>query len=548
MGYLFIRFFQEETGSQNSIKTMKIQASIKTISSGMAINSLGIFVSRISGLVRDIMFAKYWGTGDALGAFLVAFTVPNLFRRVFGEGALSEAFVPLFTENLTKNGRQSAYQFAYSVLTVLTVILLIIIGIGVLACGIIDSYLPDTFAQLTLKLSKVLLPYAIFICTSAILAGILNSLNHFSTPAYSPIILNCAMIIALVFICPRLGPKEFNKLLGLAGAVLLAGGVQFLLLVLVLFRFDFFFQFSTKIKFSQIKELFTRVIPGVFSASITQLNVLVDRVFAGWLGGFAVTSLYYSERLIYLPIGIFAVALATACLPEFSRALAEDKAEDMVSAFFYSIRQILYLTLPFVVFIMMLAAPTVNLLFQRGNFNSLSADGTVSAILFYAPGIPAFAAVKILRAGFFSRKDTATPARIACYCLILNILLNTLLIIPLKHCGLALATTISSYVNLFLLSLSFYRTTKSEAFPIANLFAAVTRIAISMLMTGIIIWYVKDYLSYFSDDTILSKVTQCVIPIGIGGIFYLVSSIALGSKEPKEMYAVLISKQRGKFL
>ena len=481
-----------------------------------------------------------------MGAFLVAFTLPNLFRRIFGEGALSEAFIPLFREQLSTNGRLRAYQFAYTVLSALTLVLLVAVSIGIVICAILDSYVPGIFAQLTLKLSKILLPYSIFVCTSAVLAGVLNSLGHFAAPAYSPVILNSAMIIALVYICPKLDHSEYDKLLGLAGAILVAGVLQVVILILVLNRFKFRFQFSIKLNSTRVKELCVMIVPGVFSASVSQVNVLVDRLFASWLGGFAVTSLYYSERLIYLPIGLFAVALASACLPEFSRAVAEDKSEEMVVAFFYSIRQILYLTLPFVVLLMMLAAPIVNLIYQRGSFDDLSAHGTVTAILFYAPGIPAFAAVKILRAGFFCRKDTATPAKIAGYCLILNVILNMILIVPLKHCGLALATTISSYVNVLLLSGALYRAIKPQAFPVVQLGFTVVRISISMVGTGLFIWYLKEALGYSGDQSLIVKLRQCLIPIGFGAIFYLVFSLMIGSQEPREMFRAFASKLKRK--
>ena len=526
---------------------MRLQSSFKTISSGMAVNSMGILASRVSGLVRDIFFARFLGTSNALGAFLVAFTVPNLFRRIFGEGALSEAFVPLFTRKLSKNGRASAFQLAYEVLSGLTLILLGVVAFGMVICGVLSQYVPNSFAQLTLKLSTLLLPYTVFICISAICTGMLNSLKHYSVPAASPLILNCLLVLALIYICPRLGPNESDQLSGLVGAVLLAGILQLLSLILVLFRYRFIFQFSTNFRSPQMKELVSLVVPGIFGASITQINVLFDRFFASWLGGFAVTSLYYSERLVYLPIGVFGVALATACLPEFTRALAEDRVNDMIVAFFYSLRQILYLTLPFVLFLMMLAPHLVSLLYQRGNFDEESARGTVAAIMFYAPGIPAFAAVKILRAAFFCRKDTLTPARVGGYCLILNVILNIILIVPLKHCGLALATTISSYANVVLLSIIFYRSLEPKTLlPLKDLLASVVRVTLAILSVAIVIGSMQGASSDYGKLPIDEKFLQCFIPMTLGAALYTVLSLAMGSKEPREMYAVLASKIRNR--
>ncbi len=488
------------------------------------------------------MFAMYWGTGNALGAFFFAFTIPNLFRRILGEGALSEAFIPVFTEKLTKGSRKDAFRLASTVLSLAVAALTVLVAFGVGFCLWLQPLMTSEFAQLVLKVLPILLPYTIFICVVGLFSGILNSLNHFSIPALTPIILNLVLIATVVWVCPRLGPDDTRRLLGLAIAVLFAGVLQLIALLPSLANFEFQFRFNLNWRSAEIKEVFRLLIPGVFGASIGQINVLCDRLFAGFLGGYAVTSLYYSERIIYLPIGVFGVALATACLPELSRAHATDRTEEMIESLFFALRQIIYLTIPCAVFIILLAPTIVDLLYRRGSFDDASAAYTIAAILFYAPGIPAFAAVKIIRTGFYSRKNTKTPVQVGCLCLIINVVLNAVLIGPLQHRGLALATTISSYVNLIALTVIFAQSLKPFRLPIREFCLSILRILTAISGSGFIIWILDKHVIYCSGYGIVDKLLAFFVPCSAGLLAYIVFTLSIGSPEPREFAASLRKK------
>ena len=525
---------------------MKNHQIFHRISSGMALGGFSTFTSRITGLIRDILFAKYWGTGDALGSFFLAFTIPNLFRRILGEGALLEALVPLFTEKLSQNGKIRAFIFASNAVSVVSVILVIIIVSGILICEIFTQLFPTVFAIQTITFVQYLLPYTYFVCIAGILAGILNCFNHFAIPALSPVILNLCLIVALVYSGNSVNSSNPSGVYWLIFAILFAGVLQVLLLIPSLVKINFSFAFLPKFNSPDIRQLTRLVLPGVFGASVNQINVLFDRLFACWLGGYAITSLYFSERIVYLPIGIFAVALSTACLPEFSRAQASGDLKNLTLSLGYAIRHILYITVPCVLLLLMLPHEIIHLLYQRGNFDLKSTQYTISAMTFYAPGIPAFAAAKILRAGFFSGKDTRTPVKIALVCLLVNLVLNALLIFPLKQAGLALATTISSYLNVILLTIAIFRMIDPSALRFSDALLTGGRIFAGILLAAFVIHLVKAKTGIMVEDSMMERLTHLFIPAIAGMVTYLITSILLGSKEPREFSVALAVKMQRK--
>ncbi len=512
----------------------------------MFVGSAGIFLSRLSGLGRDVLFAKFWGTGNGLGAFFIAFTIPNLFRRILGEGALSDAFVPTFSEKLAKEGKIEAYKLVSNVLTVTGLILLSIVAIGIGICVLIRPLFPSPFAQLIMFIAPFLFPYTFFICLTGLLAGILNSLNHFAVPVLNPIILNILFMIAVLFICPMFGSNENSRLFGLAIVVIIAGFLQLAVTYAMLVKFGYRFTFLPQIKSKEFLDLVRLVIPGIFGASINQINVLFDRLFAGWLGGYAVTSLYYSERIISLPIGIFGVALAMSSLPVFSNAVSDKQFDGLIAAIIYSLRHILYLTIPCVCIIVLLSEPLVALIYQQGSFDLESCKNTMTALIYYAPGIPAFAAVKILRNGFYSQKNTSTPVKIGCFCLCLNLALNALLIIPMKHAGLALATTLCAFANVLLLAFFLSRNLKSYRIPYRELGKSITKILICTAGSCLIICVSIEHLGTEIENLFISKIANFFIPAVAGCCTYLGASLLLKTKEPVEMYANLTARLSAK--
>ncbi len=519
-----------------------MSASGSKISRGFAAASSGILGSRVSGLVRDMVFGAFWGTSDALGAFLVAFTVPNLVRSLLGEGALSEGFVPLFNERLAKGGKASAFAILCNVLSVVSLLLAALVVVGVIGCVIASMLLEPGLARLTLRLAAALLPYTFFICLVGFLTGVLNSFGRFSLPFLAPVILNVMFIVATMWLAPLIGTEQRVQIFALVIGVMLAGILQLLAMGWLLHRQGFRFRFVPRWRSEGMHELWALVLPACFGAAIYQVNVLCDRVVAGWLGGYAVTSLYYSERLIFLPIGIFAVALSAACLPVMSRASAEADVSGMVSALLYAVRHILFLTLPCVLIFMLLGREVIALIFERGSFTSESTEHTLAALLFYAPGIPAFAAAKILRAGFFSRKNTRSPVRIAALCMVLNLILNLALMGPLQQRGLALATVASAWLNVILLTLIFFRSVQTPALDLARLVKSLLRQALALCVMGVAVWSSRTWLVDHVEPGLLGQILHVAVPAGVGGAAFLAVAWWSGSDECRELRALFARK------
>jgi putative peptidoglycan lipid II flippase len=256
------------------------------------------------------------------------------------------------------------------------------------------------------------------------LTGVLNSFDKFAVPAFAPAVLNLVLIGATIYVCPRLGTSDLDHVTGLAWFVVAAGALEALVFAPVLWRLGYRFRFLPQLRAEPVRALFRLLVPGLIGAGVYQFAVLINRLMAGWLGADAVTSLYYSERLVYLPIGVFSVALTGACLPIMSRAFAQGRPGEMLEALFYSIRHTLFLSLPCVLGLVILGDRVVNLILRYGKFDDPSFVATMAALQCYALGIPAVAALKILRSGFFSRQDTRTPLKVSVTCLALNLALD----------------------------------------------------------------------------------------------------------------------------
>ena len=413
-------------------------------------------LSRIAGYVRDMLFASFFGAGMVADAFIAAFRIPNLLRRLFGEGSLSIAFVPVFTETLVKGDREEGLCLAVSALKLLLVGLSVIALAGVvLAPTIITivapgfSHLPEKMA-LTVALTRIMFPYVILIGLVALCMGILNALGHFAAPAVAPVLLNLAMIGAM-YAVSRFSDSETVQIMGLAGGVLAGGVLQLALQLPYLVRHGVRFWSPSGMWHPAMKKVGILMLPTIFGAAVYQINIVVGTLLASLLPEGSVACLYYADRLVQFPLGIFAQAAATAVLPSLSRQAANGDHVGMGETFGHALSLVLYITIPAMVGLIVLRDPIVALLFKRGAFDTETARLTSDALLYYALGLWAFSAVRIVVPTFYAMQDTRTPVKTATIAIAANILLGMALMGPMKHCGLALATSLASMVNLVLL-------------------------------------------------------------------------------------------------
>lgn len=414
-------------------------------------------VSRILGFFRDILIAAVLGTGAVADAFFVAFRIPNLFRRLFAEGAFNSAFVPLFAKRLETDGKEAARTFAEEAMAGLLTVLLIVTAIAQIAAPWLVLALAFGFAEdpakfdLTTTLTRIAFPYLISISLVALLSGLLNSMYRYTAAAAAPIVLNIVLCIAMLFAYWR-GYDQVGAGHLLAWGVTAAGVLQLAMLWIAARRAGFLLRLRLPRMSDGIRRLVALGIPGVLAGGITQINIVVGTVIAS-LEASAVSYLYYADRLYQLPLGIVGVAIGVVLLPDLSRHLGAGDRTAAMDSQNRSMELALLLTLPAAVALLVTAEPIIRVLFERGAFSHHDTLATAWALAAYAIGLPAFVLIKVLQPGFFAREDTRTPMRYAGVNLILNAGGSLALFLAFRaagfmpHVGIALATSIAAWIN-----------------------------------------------------------------------------------------------------
>ncbi len=408
-------------------------------------------VSRILGFIRDAVIAWFFGAGFSSDAFIAAFRIPNLLRRLFAEGSLSSAFIPVFTEYIVKQGRPEAFHLARSAFRLLGVMLVMVTVCGVLLSPWIVRLIAPGFSveklSLTVTLTRLMFPYIFFIGLVALCMGILNVLGHFAAPAFAPALLNLSIIGSVFFISPSLA----TPVVGLAFGVLIGGVLQLALQLPILVKMGFYFWEEAKMIHPGLKRVGKLLPPVILGGAVYQINILIGTILGSLLPQGSVTYLYFADRLVQFPLGIFAIAAATAVLPSLSRQAAIGDLDTLRDTFAHALKLVFFITIPATVGLIILREPIVALLFQRGEFDDAATRLTAQALLYYSTGLWAFSAVRIVAATFFALQDTRTPVKMAGISIFANIILGIVLMKPLAHGGLALATSLASILNLGLL-------------------------------------------------------------------------------------------------
>jgi putative peptidoglycan lipid II flippase len=416
-------------------------------------------LSRLAGFLRDVLLAAILGAGPAADAFFVAFKFPNLFRRLFAEGAFAAAFVPTYSGLLVTAGRDAARRFAEDSLAVLLVVLFALVAavevlmpyaMMALAPGFLDN--PQKFA-FAVELARITFPYLLFISLVALMGAVLNANDRFAAPAAAPIILNLVLIAAIL----TWGRYSGSPAEGLAWGVAVAGILQFFWVGLALARDGHGLALRLPRLSPDVRKLLRLMLPVALGAGVYQINVLVDVVIGSLLTSGAISYLYYADRVSQLPLGVIGIAVATALLPLLSRQI---RAGDEASALDSQNRALefaLLLTVPAAFALVAASQPVIAVLFGRGAFGLESQEATGQVLAAYALGLPAHVLVKVLATGYFAREDTKTPVLVAVVALVVNVVLNLALMGPLAYVGIALATSASAWVNCGLLALGLRR-------------------------------------------------------------------------------------------
>ena len=413
--------------------------------------------SRVLGLIRDQILAYLFGAGNAMDAFNVAYRVPNLMRDLFAEGAMSAAFVPTFTRQLTQRGRAAAWQLGNQVINALIVVTGLLVLAGMVFARPLAELLAGDYAavpgklELTVTLSRIVLPFLTLVALAAVLTGMLNSLNHFFTPAVSPAGFNVGIIFGAVCLLPAASRLGWNPIVGIAAGMLLGGAGQIALQLPALHREGYRYRLELDPLDRGLRDILMLIGPGTLAGAAVQINVLVNTILATGEGPGAVSWLNYAFRLMYLPIGLFGVSIATATLPAVSRSAALGDPDGIRRTVSSALRMMLMLGAPAMVGLIVLAGPIVELVFERGSFSPDDTRETAAALAFYAPGLLGYSAVRITVPCFYALKNSLTPTLISVASVALNVVLNVLLVERIGYRGLALGTSIAALVNAGLL-------------------------------------------------------------------------------------------------
>ncbi len=454
-------------------------------------------ISRILGAVRDIIIASFFGAGLASDAFIAAFRIPNMVRRMFGEGSMNIAFVPVFTDCLIHHGRAEADRLATSGLRLLTLVLLLVSMIAIVLAPWLVHLTAPGFAKLapkfalTVHLTRIMIPYILFIGLVALCMGILNVFGHFAAPALAPACLNVAMIAA-VTIAGLFISSETVLIKWLALGVLMGGVLQLGLQVPFLIQYKVAFWRSTQLWHPDIKPILLMMGPALFGAAVYQINSLVMTLLGSLLPQGSISYLYYADRLVQFPLGIFAIAMATAVLPSLARQASARQWQALHSTFAHAIRLVFFITIPSMVGLIVLRQPIVALLFQRGAFDAQAVRLTASALLYYGIGLWAFAAVRIVLNTFYALKDTRTPVRMAVLSIGANVILGLALMGPMQHNGLALALSMASMLHLVLLTVALRK--KLGPLGWRSIAVSLARSALCAAIMGLCVWHLAGWL------------------------------------------------------
>jgi putative peptidoglycan lipid II flippase len=520
-------------------------------------------LSRIAGLVRDAVIGYYFGTGIAADAFFVAFRIPNLLRRFVAEGAMSVAFVPVFTDYLTNRSRREAVEAASALATVMAAVLLVLTVLGVAFAPLWTSLfapgfsdVPDKFA-LTVTLTRWVFPYIFLISLAALASGILNSLRHFAAPAAAPIFLNLSIIGAAIGLSPRLSTPIY----GIAYGVLIGGLMQLAIQIPPLLRHGIHVAPRWQPRHEAVRRALGLMAPMVFGAAVYQVNLMISTILASVLPSGSVSYLWYAGRLLEFPLGIFAVALGTAALPSFSAQAARRAYAELRQSLAFSIRVTNVIALPATVGMITLAMPIVSVLFQRGAFGSREVAATTQALYAFAVGLWPVSIARLVVPAFYALEDTRTPVITAavafvvnCTCCLLLMgpaaangasrladaiaaLTRTLSFVDLRHAGLALSTSIAASVNLLLLLLVLRR--RLGALGGGRILASFFRALGASLAMVPVVRYIAGLTTWSNPGHTLLHAAALTAAIVAGGLVFTIVALALGADEVRALTALI---------
>jgi putative peptidoglycan lipid II flippase len=520
----------------------------KQILKSASIITLVTVFSRILGYVRDQRITLLLGTTLSADSFVLAYRIPNLLRRLVGEGAMTASFIPVFTSYLAEKTRDEVWDFAHRLFWTLALVLAVLTVLGIVfSPGVVHAFTWGSKGQVqweeAVYLNRIIFPYVFFIGLAALAMAILNCFHVFGLPAATPILLNVSII---TFSIGAVWHYFKDPAVSLAVGVLVGGSLQFLVQIPLLVRRGMRFNFGISFSHPGIRAVGRLMMPAFFGIGIAQINFFVDLSFltAAKMPGGSVTAMYVADRVMELVLGGYAIAVATAILPMMSHQAAARDYEALKRTLAFALRIVSFITIPAAVGMMILREPIIRVLFQHGQFVAESTRLTARALLYYAGGLPAFAAVKLIVPAFYSTQDTKTPVRIAAFALVLNIALNTLFLVTFfrtfQNGGPALATSLAGYFNVLALFAIFrWRYGHLGTMEIVG---STAKVAVASAAMGVFCWLGMKYTRSSLEAGLF---TQVVVFTGLilgATVFYLAVAWLLRCREVEEVYGIALRR------
>jgi len=486
------------------------------------------FLSRILGFVRDTLVARVFGAGIYTDAFFIAFKIPNLLRRLFAEGAFSQAFVPVLAEYKNRRGHEDTHVLVNHVATLLGLAVFVVMVLGIIAApwvvylsapGFHSS--PDKF-QLTVDLLRITFPYILFISLVSLAGGVLNTYSRFSVPAFTPVLLNLSFIVAALFFAPYFDPP----VMVLAWAVFAGGALQLAFQVPYLLKLGLVPRFSLNLHDEGVWRILKLMGPAVFGVSIAQLSLLINTIFASFLETGSVSWLYYADRLMEFPTGMLGVALGTILLPSLAKSHADGTVGEYSKLLDWGLRLTFMLALPAAVALAVLAVPLIASLFRYGAFSAHDLWMTRQALMAYSLGLLGLILVKVLAPGFYARQNIKTPVKIAIFTLLATQVMNLMFIWSLKHAGLALSIGLGACMNAGLL---YYHLRRGGVFqPQPGWRVFLMKLALAVGVMALVLWWGQGAQEAWLHYAALEKFLRLAMLVLAGAVAYFGVLWALG--------------------
>jgi putative peptidoglycan lipid II flippase len=485
-------------------------------------------VSRVLGFLRDIIIARIFGTSDAADAFFVAFRIPNLFRRLFAEGAFSQAFVPVLTEIKSTGDHDKVVDLVGATAGVLGVILILVVGFGALCAPWFIAAFAPGFIQdqsqwdLATLLLRITFPYLLFISVTALFGSLLNTYGRFAIPALTPALLNIALIGTALYVAPLLD----EPVVALAIGVFIGGILQFAVQFVAVFRLGVLSRIRFDFAHRGVRKILRLMGPAMFGVSVAQINLLIDTLIASLLETGSISWLYYSDRLLEFPLGVFGIALATVVLPSLSQHHANSDPKSFSATIDWAMRLALLISLPAAVALALLAEPMLSTLFQYRAFDERDVVMAGRSLVAYSTGLSAFILVKILAPGFYAKQDTRTPVRIGIIAMCSNVVLNLVLVFPFAHAGLALATSLAAFLNAGLLLRALLA--NGSYAPVPGWTSYIVKLVVATAVMGTVISILTADQAIWSAAEVGDRARMLSVLIAAGTATYFISVFGFG--------------------